>query len=419
MPAGSPTPDIDLAALVESRSIAEIFQGLLTEANGVSPPTIESCTRRDTKCRPHEGLVAAYELACRSGGGESFTTFGVLELLEEEITYRLLNEDAELHLRQALSPVLMGSRLAELADADCEPGRLPIAKIIPVRYKPRRSCVLKYELRGPRTSRSFYVKVLASPQASLGDLYRRLHDDSHGGTGILRVLQPEAYLPDLGILVFPALEDSAELHERLFSREEGADPQYLSESLGSALAGFHTVVTAPGHTRPFESELSSLRRQAELFEYFAPHLFDSFQQTVEELSGFGSSHGEPAVVASHGAFRTDQVLVAGDELIGLDLEGFCWANRARDIGNLLAYLDWRSIRRPEQVPLITDVIQAFAGGYEKVAPIDRQWTAAFRAASRLKIAARRLQSLTFAEWPLLPRLLKTSLTPEWPHPTSV
>jgi Ser/Thr protein kinase RdoA (MazF antagonist) len=111
-------------------------------------------------------------------------------------------------------------------------------------------------------------------------------------------------------------------------------------------------------------------------------------------------------VASHGALRTDQFLIDGRDLVLIDLDSYCWATPGRDMGNLLAYLDWRAIRRPEDATLVDEARHAFLEGYAAVAPLpDSPWLAAFRAGSMLKIAGRRLRSLSFEEWELLSKLL--------------
>jgi aminoglycoside phosphotransferase (APT) family kinase protein len=123
----------------------------------------------------------------------------------------------------------------------------------------------------------------------------------------------------------------------------------------------------------------------------------------------GSTDDEAEVVASHGAFRTDQFMLRGDTLVMIDLDGYCWAEPARDIGNLFAYLEWRSVRQPRLAPFVGRARRSFLEGYASVREVpDEYRIALFEAASMLKIAGRRYRSLSFREWPLVPRLVEAA-----------
>jgi aminoglycoside phosphotransferase (APT) family kinase protein len=115
---------------------------------------------------------------------------------------------------------------------------------------------------------------------------------------------------------------------------------------------------------------------------------------------------EPPAVASHGSFRTDQLLIEGDEPLMIDLDELCWANPARDVANFLAYLRWKSIREPHHSSFIAAAIPSFLAGYGSVRMLpDERWTARYEAASMLKIAGRRIRNLDVSEWALVPQLL--------------
>ena len=149
----------------------------------------------------------------------------------------------------------------------------------------------------------------------------------------------------------------------------------------------------------------------ELREYVAPiaavdpALADRYAATAGRLAE-ASMHGEPAPVASHGAFRTDQFMIENGELVMIDLDGFCWANPARDLGNFMAYLRWKAIRKPHDAAFIERVGQLFLQGYRAAGrATDQGWLARYTADSLLKVAGRRYRSLTAKEWHLVPLLL--------------
>ncbi len=107
--------------------------------------------------------------------------------------------------------------------------------------------------------------------------------------------------------------------------------------------------------------------------------------------------------------RTDQFILQGDRLAMIDLDSYCWANPARDLGNFLAYLCWKAIRQPEHAQFVERAGRAFLEGYLSVqADIDERWLSVYQAASLLKIAGRRFRSLTYLEWPLVIHLIQAA-----------
>jgi aminoglycoside phosphotransferase (APT) family kinase protein len=79
--------------------------------------------------------------------------------------------------------------------------------------------------------------------------------------------------------------------------------------------------------------------------------------------------------------RTDQFLIDGDTggLILIDLDGVCLAEPARDLGNLLAYLDWKAIRRPGDGAFLERAAAALLSGYGTGRPVPADRVAAYRA----------------------------------------
>ena len=91
----------------------------------------------------------------------------------------------------------------------------------------------------------------------------------------------------------------------------------------------------------------------------------------------------------------------------IDLDSYCLANPARDLGNFLAYLCWKAIRQPEHAQFVERAGRAFLEGYLNVhADIDERWLSVYQAAWLLKIAGRRFRSLSYPEWPLITHLIQ-------------
>jgi aminoglycoside phosphotransferase (APT) family kinase protein len=207
--------------------------------------------------------------------------------------------------------------------------------------------------------------------------------------------------------VQPEVAGRAELNDLGFDLEIGlgARERWLRMA-GSCLAGLHGVVGIAGPPRTLADDLEELEEYIAPMEIVNAELAGRYTAAIAAIRDLAGAHAELAPVASHGAFRTDQFMIDGDGLVMIDLDGFCWASPARDIGNYLAYLGWKRIRQPQRAELIDRAGQLLREGYRALRELpDARWLAIYEAASMLKIAGRRFRSLTTKEWHLIPALL--------------
>jgi hypothetical protein len=408
----SPAPALDptlpaLPLAFDLDALSSRFEELWKQTRG-QRFAVGGCRRVDTRYEPGVRCVTAYELTGNGPGGSNVRTFGVLNVQPSGAALRVFPDDPELPaLKSAANTDLMRERLAALSDDVTELRVIDECQITPIRYKPGQRCVLRYDLRSQRKRVALFGKLVVGGGEQLFATLVTLHESGNTTPAMPRVARPLFFWPDLELVI-----QSSVTAPTLSSRAlEASSPTDVGtpwmRSAGSGLAALHRGVTATGPRRTLQDDASELHDYGTLFEQLAPRLKRPFQEAVRAIRAYAVASSEPSPVASHGALRTDQFLVDGDRgLVLMDLDGFCWANPARDMGNLLAYLDWRAIRRPRDTALIDDARRAFLEGYATIAPIPaRSELAAFRAASMLKIAGRRFQSLDFEEWELVPKLL--------------
>jgi aminoglycoside phosphotransferase (APT) family kinase protein len=217
-----------------------------------------------------------------------------------------------------------------------------------------------------------------------------------------------AFWPELHMLVQAEVVGGAELNDLAFDpTEDAATRERWLRDAGARLAGLHDCDVI-GPLRTMADDLDELREYVAPIAAVDPALADRYTSAVERLAA-ASAQSEPTPVASHGAFRTDQFMIENGELVMIDLDGFCWANPARDLGNFMAYLRWKAIRKPHDAAFIERVGQLFLQGYRAAGQsIDQGWLARYTADSLLKVAGRRYRSLTAKEWHLVPRLLEAA-----------
>jgi hypothetical protein len=405
-----PTLDPALPALplaFDIEALSRRFQEQWERA-GERHAAVSGCRRIDTTYVPGERCVATYEITGEGPGGTKSRTFGVLNVDSSGATHRLFPDDPELPaLSSAANADVMRERIAALPADVTRLKVIDSCEITPVRYKPGERCVLRYDLRSRREQASLFGKLVAADGDRLFATLTALHDARETTPATPGVPRPLYFWRDLG-LVLQSVVNATPLGARAL---DASSPQRVRtrwmRSAGSGLAALHRMSLASGPRRTLLDDARDLQAYGRLFTQLAPRLERRFHDAIAAISRYALANREPALVASHGALRADQLLVdRDDDLVLVDLDGFCWATPARDLGNLFAYLEWRAIRKPEDAALIDQAQRAFLEGYAEAGPLpDSSWLAVFRAGSMLKIAGRRFRSLDLEEWELVPKLL--------------
>jgi hypothetical protein len=388
----------DLAA------VTRLFAEEWPRASDSRPIEIARCKPQDTKYQPGQRCVTTYALTVARAGVPDEPTIAVLEITPAGPAHRLYDDDPKLPwLADATNPSAMRERFGALLGAPIES-----CAVAPVRYRPGVRCVFRYDLRGAAGQSTFFGKLIGQGAEESMVTIAALHQARSSFPEMPRVLPPLAYWPDLRMLVQAEVGSGAELNDLAFDpAEDAATRERWLRDAGARLAGLHGCDVA-GPARTMADDLDELREYIAPMSAVDPALAQRYAAAIERLAAAGA-HGEPAPVASHGAFRTDQFMIESGELVMIDLDGFCWANPARDLGNFMAYLRWKAIRKPHDAAFIERVGQIFLDGYRAAGrSIDEAWLARYTADSLLKIAGRRYRSLTAKEWYLVPRLIEAA-----------
>jgi len=372
-----------------------------------APRTIHSCRLRDTKYQPATRCLATYDLALELEDGSMSQTIGVVEVGPAGLAYRLYSDDPKLPwLIPAADPAGMRERFATLL-VGTEDTTPTACAVTPVRYRAGARCVFRYDLTTANGTSVFFGKLIAEVADEFMATVTALHRASLDRPDMPRILPPLAYWRDIHMLVQPEVAGRAELNELAFdpATDSAARERWLRDA-GRRLAGLHSLAGVDGPPRTLDDDLG------ELEEYIAPmqmvdaQLAGRYVGAIAAIRALARGYAEPALVASHGAFRTDQFMIEDDRLVMIDLDGFCWANPARDLGNYMAYLRWKTIRQPGRAELIAQAGRLLLSGYQSLRHLpERRWLAIYEADSMLKIAGRRFRSLTTKEWHLVPALI--------------
>jgi hypothetical protein len=367
---------------------------------------VTRCTLLGARYEPGVRCVTTYELGAGDVHGRPAPTIGVIELTPAGRSHRRYDEDPGLPgLAAAVDPAVIGPRLASccsLAIEDCT--------IVPVRYRPGERAVLRYLLTTSAGQVVLYGKVLAEGARVLSGALAGLHEAERNHPGAPSVLPPIAVLEDLGMVIQPEVAGDS-VHALAFtSALTPAERVALFRRMGRAVAALHDGRGPLAPTRKPVDDVRELRAYLPSASRADPSLATRLASAVERAGLASLEAPDQALVPSHGALRTDQVHVSAERVTLMDLDGYCWSQRARDIGNLLAYLRWKAIRQPAHRALVTEGRRAFRAAYRRAGdmPGDDLFRTA-EAMSLLKIAGRRFRNLSVAEWPSVPRLVDAAL----------
>jgi hypothetical protein len=407
------SPDFDprlpkLPLVFDLGSVGELFERRRAKEQLKTPKAqVRVHSLQDVKYRPGVQCVATYELTFDDDGKSSTREIGVLHVGTGETVVFLPDEDSELdRLGEAMDPERMHHRFEaapELQEALTEPPRIQA-----LRYKPRLRCSLRYELATEKGKQVLFAKMLAQGGELLMTTLTQLEGQSRQLPTMPRVPPPLAYWSDMRLLLQRAVDGGAELHHVAFDeqRNVGERAEWMRKA-GARLAGLHSAERPPGPLRTLKDDVSELMSYIPIMAAPDPGLAREYSDEVKRLSQ--ADELDLTSVPSHGAFRTDQFMIQDGELVLIDLDGYCWAEPSRDIGNLLAYIGWKALRQPQYRSFVEQAREFFLAGYESIKALpDERRIALFDAASRLKIGGRRYRSLSFKEWHLVPRLIETS-----------
>src|SRR5688572_20835384 len=361
---------------------------------------------QDLKYRPSHRCVTTYEMIVGKANSSPERTIGVLEFTPEGVLPRLFTEDDRLPwLAHATDMHEMQRRFSEL------PGygeQAKLLEIFPVRYKPGLHCVIRYTVETDIGKEMFYGKSFSGNAERLMKTLTDLHQSSQENLDMPLISVPVALLPDMEMILQAAVPDGIEFTQFVYDQKyDASEREEWMVKAGRALGVFHNNSTAPSETKTIYDDLRDLHEYTLIFAKVKPDLAIKYEEVIQQIITKVGHFKEPKSVASHGAMRTDQYILQRDRLAMIDLDSYCWANPARDLGNFLAYLCWKAIRQPEHAQFVERAGRAFLEGYLSVhQDIDERWLSVYQAASLLKIAGRRFRSLTFLEWPLVIHLIQ-------------
>jgi len=383
----------DLAAVLDPAEVARRLQRHWPGPG--SPPSISDCAVEHVQWSPGVECRVTCRLTLSPAVDGPASTVVVVVATPMGVRDRLYTSDPELPgLVAATDPAVMRGWFSDRLEHPVE-----ACSVTPVSYRPASRCVLRYRLSGG-SSTAVYGKLLGGDGfEALASTARSLGDD----------LAP----PLVGVAPDWRLVVQGDAGDRSLAAiaAEPPSPGTLAQlrSGGRLLCRLHRSGGPRGWRRSLVDDIDGLHDHLPAVRCVSPSVAELMSAGIDRLARLPAAAGRPA--PGHGAFRLDQVHLSVRGPVLIDLDSFCWAEPARDVANLLAYLRWRELRRPEAAAAVAAIRAAFLAGYadEAAAPLDADRLRVFEAAALLKIAGRRCRRLAVAEWGLLGDLVSAAL----------
>ena len=212
----------------------------------------------------------------------------------------------------------------------------------------------------------------------------------------VRVPEPLAYLAEQQATVQGPVPEERDLEKLLGAQllsDDPADQEALHEAFratGVALAAFHRCGGTADLTTAWNEGLAEALDQLTCLRVPFPEPIAAVDRLVEQLRALEAAVPADLPVPSHGAFRPEQVLLAGKQIGIIDFDGFCMAEPAFDLALFRAAmmdngLYDEHIRPRDQAEVaarrtrIDALSESFLAAYEAHAPVSRQRVALWEA----------------------------------------
>ena len=418
-----PPPDAALPGLATAFS-AEAMRDILGRrliAGAADQLRLESCRPCYVRYKPGTNCLVQYELSVRDGAtGALHRTTAQVHLYGDDLASaiaarrslaRLVEQAArslpELPLAgsahlpelpavaqvypvdralpalvQALSPDNISEQLRQALGDEL---RWTLARQPPelIRYKPGRKAMLRYRTR-EREPGALYGKLLwdlrGAALLTAGHVLVRAE---------VATPAPLAYLPDLRMLVHPAVPGTP-----LSAIGDGDRLTAWMGQVAHALGRLHAT-RLDGLSIPTPSDEAGMVMTAGAS---LGRLVPGRTRDIDRLASMLATDLRdvpPAESIVHGDFYDDQVLVSGSRATLIDLDELRLGHPLVDVGNFLAHLTARSTDGRADVE---HAHAAFLDAYARRYPRTRERIALFEAAALLKLAVRPFRSLQ-PDWP--------------------
>jgi hypothetical protein len=265
---------------------------------------------------------------------------------------------------------------AMLADA-CKSGnsgsarrRVSECTVTPVRYRPGKRHVLRYDLVGGQKGEAVFAKLYTGVKGAQAFRVANRTADwlAERGEGV-NSLRPLAYMVEDAVVLYPRIF-GAPLSDHLRRPSDGL-ARWL-ERTGAALHTLHRLpgtVAGPLEVRTFATEIQEIERVISHIPTLLPRLGAAVEALLDRAQELHDRLPQEAPAFTHRDFKSAHVWVTPDEITLMDFDRSRLADPALDVGTFLADLHWWYANY--NLRGLVQAQERFLAGYVPGAPIER------------------------------------------------
>jgi Ser/Thr protein kinase RdoA (MazF antagonist) len=263
-------------------------------------------------------------------------------------------------LADALDPSRVESALRSTSIDGGEPDwRIRSARL--VRHKPGRRALIEY--RGEHDGAPIVLlgksRARGVDAATVEVSWRLREAGLRAGTasGVV-VPRPVAVLPELGMWLQERVDGVPAL-----TALEGEDGVEIARRIADALHTLHCTGVPSRRAHGVDDELGTLRDRLGLLAAERPQWRERLERLLDASVAVARSMDPSEPTGVHRDFYHDQVLIAGDSVVIVDLDLYASGDPALDVGNFLGHLVEWSVRTRCDAEGMRDVREAFEDRY--------------------------------------------------------
>ncbi len=219
----------------------------------------------------------------------------------------------------------------------------------------------------------------------------------------VRIAEPLAFLPEIGMVLQELLPGDSSLKERIapaFADGVTAGVAALSEIVrksGRGLAELHSCGATAGPDVTWDDQIAALRLAVSQLSTAMADSSAAMEPLVHALERAAAKVPAAPLVPTHRSFRPAQILLDGESIAFLDFDGYCRAEPGLDLSlfrTTLVDLCLRALEADDAAPdpevqrerqaHLDSLCASFLAGYEEVAPVDRERLALWDAVTSAK-----------------------------------
>jgi aminoglycoside phosphotransferase (APT) family kinase protein len=208
-----------------------------------------------------------------------------------------------------------------------------------LRYRPGRTCVLRYVLDGSDDDTPTEVIGKVYPRGPKGAEVWQKMGALHALAGDVGITIPRPLARrDGSELIVMEQVPGMDLDGILIRSATEREAKEGVRAAASALASLHDLTLETQESRSLESELERLRRRVRRLHSAAPDLARDVEALLREISQFDLGLPQEGRCLIHGDYKPRQLLLDEDRMAVVDLDRACLGDPAVDVGSFMAVL---------------------------------------------------------------------------------